>query len=799
MLSPRTLVTVCVLIFAVSGALAWHFFPRHNPPVPVDKDQEQREARAAIRLVELKDESLAALENRDFREAEPQLLDLATVGIGEPIGSRNWLINRLCLVGTIDKAKDIQAYADAIERCRTALNLEWNLEREGPVRYYLASRIEFLGQNFPKELEDLHTGAGRGQDSPLMWHTLYMAERNIADETIRADGENALKTLYELIPDNLYVLLEWMGVQARLKDETIVSTLDRARGRLLPFLGDVPASTPIAPAQAITEASSAAKKEDWAAVARNVTALSRVGALQPAVRNDKWRVDRGMQWLIKTDYSDKFYRERGFDRVLPKQSAPIHFREVPLKGPLADLNDVREARCVDCDLAGRPEIAVLRNSSVEIYGRTGTRDDWKKIAAARLPSSGFEHLIAADLDVPGAAPTPDLLVFGPAGVLVVENRVDAKAQTGSLRPIGSRTLMEKTKGAQSVLAIDLDHDGALDLVVLRTPTEGATGSESAAVSVWRNLGRMEFADVTPRSGLSQKSRNQPASTAPVGACSLAAIDFNHDCDMDVLLAAGGLATSGAEFLQGAGEGRFRRQPLQPDNPVFRSATALSVLDGDNNGCCDVLAAGPSGMALLQTSSTQPGEAKTLRVETVSDFPANQLLVLDFDNDGCQDVIGWNGDAVLCLHGTGNGRFQTAADILPASLHAIKSADSGDFDADGDIDLLLVTPESGGGRLHLLENDGGNRNNWIDVSLSGGSGQADGRKPPAFGVGSLLQLKTGVVCQSRIVAGPVTHFGLGKLESADFLRIVWPTGIPADILQPAKNRLVRSSPPPSGWR
>ena len=122
-----------------------------------------------------------------------------------------------------------------------------------------------------------------------------MAERDIRDESVRADGENALKTLYELVPDNLYVLLEWMGVQARRKDATIVRTLDRARERLLPFLADVPVESPIAPARAIADASSAAKKGDWSAVLRNVTAVAQVGSVQPAVRNDKGRVDRGLR------------------------------------------------------------------------------------------------------------------------------------------------------------------------------------------------------------------------------------------------------------------------------------------------------------------------------------------------------------------------------------------------------------------------------------------------------------------------------------------------------------------------
>ena len=204
--------------------------------------------------------------------------------------------------------------------------------------------------------------------------------------------------------------------------------------------------------------------------------------------------------------------------------------------------------------------------------------------------------------------------------------------------------------------------------------------------------------------------------------------------MDVLLAGGGPSPAGVGFLQGAGEGRFRLQPLAPHDPVFQTATALAVLDADANGSCDVLAAGPAGMALLRTSSTQPGEVNTWPTEAVSDFPASDLLVLDYDNDGCQDVIGWNGEAVRCFHGVGDGRFEPAP-RRPA----------GESQSDPLRGLRRHRrrrrPRLAGGRVRgaeaaaciSCENEGGNANNWIDVRLSGGSAAAgrskENRPPP----------------------------------------------------------------------
>jgi hypothetical protein len=233
---------------------------------------------------------------------------------------------------------------------------------------------------------------------------------------------------------------------------------------------------------------------------------------------------------------------------------------------------------------------------------------------------------------------------------------------------------------------------------------------------------------------------------------------------------------------------------------MQQATTVAVLDADANGSCDVLAAGAGGIVLVETSSSEYGQVEVTSVSPIADFAANQLLVLDYDNDGSQDVIAANADTMQCLHGTGNGHFETAAEVLPTGLGELRLTDRGDIDDDGDIDVLVISKDPSGGRLHILQNDGGNANNWIDVRLKGvPATRTDELRASASAVGATIELKCGPVSQSRIVTGRVTHFGIGSRDSADFLRVVWPTGVPANVEKPAKNRVVEAGPPPASWR
>jgi hypothetical protein len=105
------------------------------------------------------------------------------------------------------------------------------------------------------------------------------------------------------------------------------------------------------------------------------------------------------------------------------------------------------------------------------------------------------------------------------------------------------------------------------------------------------------------------------------------------------------------------------------------------------------------------------------------------------------------------------------------------------DGDGDLDLLAA----GAGGLHLLANDGGNRNRWLSVRLRGlDTGNS---KNNVFGLGSTVEVFAGGAYQLREVDGGVTHVGLGSVRRPDVLRVTWTNGVPQSRLQPETDQRI----------
>ena len=106
-------------------------------------------------------------------------------------------------------------------------------------------------------------------------------------------------------------------------------------------------------------------------------------------------------------------------------------------------------------------------------------------------------------------------------------------------------------------------------------------------------------------------------------------------------------------------------------------------------------------------------------------------------------------------------------------YSSRGAAFGDFDNDGDIDVLVLNMND---VPSLLRNDGGNKQNWIKIKLIG-------VKCNRTAIGARVRVLTGNHSQiDEVRSGSSVmsqsdlrlHFGLGKAQTIDLIEVKWPT-------------------------
>jgi len=168
--------------------------------------------------------------------------------------------------------------------------------------------------------------------------------------------------------------------------------------------------------------------------------------------------------------------------------------------------------------------------------------------------------------------------------------------------------------------------------------------------------------------------------------------------------------------------------------------------------------------------------------------------MDYDNDGLRDLFMTNGHVLdnieryhagtqyaepkLMFRNTGHGIFENVSDRLGPDFQRARvsrGAAVGDFDNDGDLDILV---SNNGQAPQLLRNDGGNTNHWLQILLIGTKSNRDGVGARVkVSAGDLVlydQRKGGMSYQSA--QDPRLHFGLGQRSRIDAVEIIWPSGM-----------------------
>ena len=175
---------------------------------------------------------------------------------------------------------------------------------------------------------------------------------------------------------------------------------------------------------------------------------------------------------------------------------------------------------------------------------------------------------------------------------------------------------------------------------------------------------------------------------------------------------------------------------------------------------------------------------------------------DLDNDGRPDIFEVTGGIYpevrenytaprIVFRNLGNGRFEELlGEAGPGveALHSSRGCAFGDFDNDGDVDVVIVNHNEA---PSLLRNDLKGANHWLKVKLTG-------VKSNRSAIGARVTLRYGGKVQAQEVLSQSSylsvndsrlHFGLGDAATAD-IEVRWPLGGVEKFAGVAADQLVR---------
>ncbi len=364
-----------------------------------------------------------------------------------------------------------------------------------------------------------------------------------------------------------------------------------------------------------------------------------------------------------------------------------------------------------------------------------------------------------DLDL-ATAPVPEsgpctykgvLVACGPPGLIGGKNILFHNNGDGTFSDVSERAGIFQANGTYGlgVLTADFNNDGWPDIYV---------ANDSTASALYQNRKNGTFADVAMEAGCALSADGKPQAGMGVSAA-----DYDLDGNLDIVKT--NFAGDTPSLYHNIGRGNFEDATFAAGLGKHTQylGWGCGFFDMDNDGWPDIL---------ICNGHVYP-EVEQLRTE--AGYPQQKILYRNLRNGHFEDVSSQGGAGIM----------------IPV---ASRGAAFGDFDNDGDIDVVVNTVND---FPQLLRCDSRSENNWLKVKTIG-------TKSNRSGIGARLRCVTHPPGETKphqqideVRSGGSyisqndlrVHFGIGKTEKVELLEIRWPSGA-LDTLKDVKpNQLI----------